>query len=610
MKNKKSLSLFLALLMFSVFAACSDDNNDPGLPSNPLLTLNTRQISLMNTATSGKVEIISNVSWLVLKGSGADWLTITPDKGEASSDAITVTLSAVANGSVQARTAVVKFVHARGEKMDSVIVRQEGEIAEPLRYRDSLALVALYEATRGTDWKVSWDLETPMPEWPGIVVDFVDEQTRVVEIELPDNKLVGSKFPEELVNLTELRKLVITRATLSCEIPSFIGDFKKLKFLALAENGHIGEIPESLYQLSNLNTLHLYGNALTGGISDKLGDLVNMEDINLQFNQLEGIIPSTIGNLTKLDGLILEMNKFSGPIPPELKNCANLRVAILGYNQLEGSVANTFENLENLETLDICENKLTGDLPAFNDCKRLFDFRFSNNRGLTGMLPEAWGQLDSLMIVQGRNCNLTGGIPEGYAGIEALVHVILDSNQLEGQIPEFTRKLSTFTVADNKFSGVLPVKFIENNMCQELDLSGNDLEGDVSPIFLSVNLANLQLAGMPAITGTMPDNDMDLYLGLNVLNLSGSGFSGTIPVDLFLNNSQVTVVNIADCNFTGNLPSEITNATMLSVLKVNGNRLSGSIDQQIKNHANWENWKPAVNICPQQPQYGLTNCAE
>ena len=50
------------------------------------------------------------------------------------------------------------------------------------------ALIALYNATNGSEWNSSWNLETSIETWYGVTV----EDNKVVEISLQFNNLQGT----------------------------------------------------------------------------------------------------------------------------------------------------------------------------------------------------------------------------------------------------------------------------------------------------------------------------------------------------------------------------------------------------------------------------------
>jgi hypothetical protein len=94
------------------------------------------------------------------------------------------------------------------------------------RYNDSLALVALYNATDGPNWINSKDnyknwLSGPLDGWYGISIDSYSK--RVNKVELIGNNLTG-KIPSSIGNLNSLRYLLLQNNSLYDTIPSGIKD--------------------------------------------------------------------------------------------------------------------------------------------------------------------------------------------------------------------------------------------------------------------------------------------------------------------------------------------------------------------------------------------------
>lgn len=73
--------------------------------------------------------------------------------------------------------------------------------------KDSLALVAIYQATKGENWQYAWKPELPLSDsnWPGVFFDTVDGELRVVDLSLSDYNMEGS-LPNEIGWLTEITK--------------------------------------------------------------------------------------------------------------------------------------------------------------------------------------------------------------------------------------------------------------------------------------------------------------------------------------------------------------------------------------------------------------------
>ena len=215
---------------------------------------------------------------------------------------------------------------------------------------DREALVALYQATDGTNWvnNANWLSDAPLDTWYGVTTDA---SGRVTALTLIENGLRG-EIPSALGSLTNLTWLGLYNNELSGEIPSALGNLTNLTSLSLSGNRLSGEIPSALGDLTNLTTLGLWGNELSGAIPSALGNLTNLTTLNLSINELSGAIPPALGNLTNLTWLDMSENELSGAIPSALGNLTNLEAWYLSGNQLRGCVPAAWRNVEYWNDLD------------------------------------------------------------------------------------------------------------------------------------------------------------------------------------------------------------------------------------------------------------------
>ena len=87
--------------------------------------------------------------------------------------------------------------------------------------RDRAALVALYQATDGPNWKDSthWLSDEPLEDWYGVTTDA---DGRVSILYLADNNLAGG-LPAELGQLDQLVVLHLANNRLVGELPGDVG---------------------------------------------------------------------------------------------------------------------------------------------------------------------------------------------------------------------------------------------------------------------------------------------------------------------------------------------------------------------------------------------------
>ena len=239
---------------------------------------------------------------------------------------------------------------------------------------DREILVSLYHATGGPRWtkRDNWMSDAPLGEWHGI---RVDDEGRVIYVELGLNNLVGS-IPPELGLLDRLRGLLLAYNNLAGSIPPELGSLTRLTDLYAQRNQLEGPIPPELGRLSQLRVLSLCENRLGGEIPPELGTLDQLPWLNLSGNELTGPIPPELGRMTGLRLLELSRNRLAGPIPPSLGDLVNLEGLYLQRNDLSGPLAPEFGNLGGLTHLSLFGNAgLAGPLPtSLTGLRRLREF--------------------------------------------------------------------------------------------------------------------------------------------------------------------------------------------------------------------------------------------
>ncbi len=161
----------------------------------------TRSVTIINFSNTG-LQVTGNIE----DDAGGDFSlgdtfwTLKPDEAIA----VEVTFQPLTLGAKKAR-----LVFFDNEEDDvSLEVKLEGNgVGASVATQDSLALLALYNATGGSEWndKEGWNEGRggpPVRDWSGISVTG----NRVTKLELPNNNLTGT-IPADLGDLTELRLL-------------------------------------------------------------------------------------------------------------------------------------------------------------------------------------------------------------------------------------------------------------------------------------------------------------------------------------------------------------------------------------------------------------------
>ncbi|MCF8359351.1 MAG: gliding motility-associated C-terminal domain-containing protein [Prolixibacteraceae bacterium] len=353
---------------------------------------------------------------------------------------------------------------------------------------DSLALVALYNATDGDNWtrNDNWLNEVdPVSTWYGITI----ENGRVSGIRFDQNNLVGY-IPPEIGNLEKLNTLILSNNQLSNPLPDELWTLENLDTLTINMNHFPGPIPDEIGNLTNLKHLDLHFCSFSGSIPEEISSLTNLTFLDFRQNQLTGNIPSGLWNLLDLRTLHLEENNLTGNIPPEIKNLSNLVDLRLGSNRFTGSIPPEIAELKNLSILHIHNNQLTGEIPTeIGNLILLTDLRLNINK-LTGSIPPEIGNLTDLTYLNLHENYLSGTIPAAVGELINLEVFELYTNQLTGNIPPEIGNLlnlQQFILCNNQLTGAVPDQIsnlinleyfdIRNNFLSDLpDLSSLKLD--------------------------------------------------------------------------------------------------------------------------------------
>ena len=343
---------------------------------------------------------------------------------------------------------------------------------------DRAALVALYNATDGANWRINthWLSDRPLGEWYGVTVDA---SGRVIRLNLSGHWDRGKReavrhglkgpIPAELATLTGLTHLIFAFNELTSIAPE-LGRLANLTVLDLSANVLSGPIPPEIGRLGSLEVLRLGGNQLTCPIPPEIGNLGSLETLHLGGNQLTCAIPPEIGNLGSLERLLLNNNPLTGMLPPELGNLRSLKYIMISWTGVTGPIPPEIGNLASLESVWVQGARLTGPIP-----------------------PEI-GNLARLRSLDLYANQLTGPIPPEIGNLASLEWLGLSSNQLAGPIPMALgnlTNLSTLSLSNNSIADVSAVSSLTN--LATLSLSNNNI-ADVSALSSLTNLSRLFLA--------------------------------------------------------------------------------------------------------------------
>ncbi|GKB82010.1 kinase-like domain-containing protein [Tanacetum coccineum] len=427
-------------------------------------------------------------------------------------------------------------------------------------------------------------------EFDGVIPTNLSGCSNLEELQLGGNKLVGS-IPKEMSLLSKLTRLVIDENKLTGGIPPSLGNITSMELFSAPKNLFGGRIPHTLSLWKSLTEFDCGECNLYGSIPHSIFNLSLLVTISLDQNHLTGSLPSKIGNqLPNLDYLQLWGNELTGVLPPSISNCSKLGLLSMGHNNFSGKLTIDFSKLRDIYSTRLQFNNFHGRgeaddmrfIDSLKNCTRLVDLGLydCNLKGVLpisigpnrfkGKIPTTIGKLQKLQVLGLYSNQFSGPIPDAIGNL---------SLSCSGNIPKQLLQLPSLTyyfdLSQNRLSGSIPSEVKDLKMLSGLDLSYNNLLGNItSSLGECISLIWLNLRGN-RFQGVIPASFSSLG-GLEVLDISQNNLSGKIPQ--FLDKwKSLEFLNLSFNDFEGEVPAVgvFANASAFSVL---GNkRLCGGL---------------------------------
>nr|XP_018677616.1 PREDICTED: receptor-like protein 12 [Musa acuminata subsp. malaccensis] len=421
----------------------------------------------------------------------------------------------------------------------------------------------------------------------------------LIMLDLKNNSLSGHLPPKILNMMPRLKYLYLSNNKIT-EVKDMIldGHPSSLEYLDLSYNSLHGSQLVSLGNLSMLQSLDLGSNNLNGMLPEGIKWLKGLTDLDLYNNSLS-LSEVQLANLSSLKYLDISynsiyLNKSDDWIPP-----FQLNTLRLGFCQIlprphfpkwlrtqttldEIDLSNTGikETIPNwlpsgLEYLDLSNNMIGGDVPYYFSNLNILDL--SNNL-LSGYLPlNISNMMPSLEYLSLSNNKFTGEMPQFFPKLR---YLFLSNNSFSGNLPprisDTMSSLQWFDLSINNMSGGIPFSYCQLRNLEGLQLSENNLSGEVPNCWK--NSSNLLLLDLSSnkLVGGVPDSLCNLQT-LESLHLSHNNLSGPIPHCL-KSCTELATLDLGHNNFIGNIPTWIGEGLLyLKTLSLCSNAFTGSI---------------------------------
>ncbi|KAF2319760.1 hypothetical protein GH714_018583 [Hevea brasiliensis] len=314
----------------------------------------------------------------------------------------------------------------------------------------------------------SWVPEEDCCKWRGVRCE--NETGHVISLDLhssDSSEAMQGQLRESLLDLPYMSYLDLSlNDFLQIQIPEFIGSLSNLKYLNLSNANFKGIIPDQLGNLSHLVSLDLSRNGYflrandlnwlhhlsslkfldLGGVDlsisvnwlDDINMLSSLIELNLSACKLHNL-PQSLPrvNFSSLKILDLSFNSLNGTIPDWLFEIDQSLVSLyLRRNEFHGSIPEAFGNMTSLIVLDVSENNLEGPIPT-----------------TLGSISHGFGNLTSLAVLDFSYNYLMGSIPHNFGNMTSLIVLDLSYSVLEVPILATLKSdstiapLQTFTLA-------------------------------------------------------------------------------------------------------------------------------------------------------------------
>uniref|UniRef100_A0A0E0I8B1 non-specific serine/threonine protein kinase n=1 Tax=Oryza nivara TaxID=4536 RepID=A0A0E0I8B1_ORYNI len=244
------------------------------------------------------------------------------------------------------------------------------------------------------------------------------------------------------------------------QIPAELQNLTYLTYLNLDQNYLSGPIPSFIGQLTALTELHVGFNPLSGSLPKELGNLTNLNLLGISLTNFTGELSEELGNLSKLKYLGISLTNFSGQLPEELGNLTKLRQLYTDSAGLSGPFPSTLSRLKNLKLLRASDNNFTGTIPDFiGSLSNLEDLRIGDivNGSSSLAFISSLTSLDTLVL---RNCKISGDLGAvDFSKFANLTFLDLSFNNISGNVPKSIlnlQKLIFLFLGNNSLTGELP----------------------------------------------------------------------------------------------------------------------------------------------------------
>ena len=228
--------------------------------------------------------------------------------------------------------------------------------------------------------------------------------------------------------------------------------------------------------------------------------------------------------------------------------------------------------------IKINKNNIMGSLPLeFKSLTELYLLDLNTNL-LGGSFPSHLGRMTRLQYLHLADNKMIGSLPVEIGNFVSLQTLDLRANQFTGQAPsELNRllNLELLQLSQNKFTGSVP-RLNDLKRLKALYMDRNELNQPF-PFSLAMqsSLTELHLNNN-LIKGTLP-GEIESIRQLEILRLEHNRMVGSLPLGVLSRLSNLREFNIDENDFSGPFPTDMSALTQITIISATENKLTGAI---------------------------------
>ncbi|KAF8407174.1 hypothetical protein HHK36_006300 [Tetracentron sinense] len=324
---------------------------------------------------------------------------------------------------------------------------------------------------------------------------------------------------------------------------------------------------------------------------ERLSKLKRLEVLILDGNHFNSTILPSLGALTSLKNVSLFSNRLDGPFSSQAK-LSNLKGLNLSANRLNGSLpAQELANLINLEILYLNGNELIGtsSIGVLSSLKALY---LDTNKFNGALVLHGLCELKNLQELDLRLNNISGIIPQCLSNLTSLRMLDLSKNQLSGNISSSLisclTSLEYIDLSYNRFEGkfLFNEAFANHSMLKRVILQNGDNKLEVETEYPSwaprfqlkvLVLSNCNLNKRTSVIPTFLSNQYDL----SAVDLSYNTLNGRFPTWLVENNTRLEYLSLGKNSLKGHFQLPRHRYIYIYWIDLSNNYFDGELQENI-----------------------------